>query len=108
MRHDVLGLRVAVESVPQGREAVLEHVYELRALLAGQPPAVRRNLARCVSRAEESLMSGSPDAAAHLRQLHEAADFVSEMRSEDPTSLPLAFRARALKRDLDMPRLVAG
>ena len=108
MRHDVLGLGAAVEQVPQSREAALEHVRALRDLLAEQPPTVRRNLASCITRAEQSLMDGSPEAAAHLRKLHATADFVSEMLSDVPASLPLALRAKALERDLKRPRLVFG
>ncbi len=102
------GPRVAQDSVPESREAVLDHVKELRALLDAQPPAVRRNLTRCIVNAEESLINGSPDAAAHLRRLHETADFVSEMRSSDPMSLSLSLRARALQRNLMRPTLIAG
>jgi hypothetical protein len=108
MTHTFSGPRVAQDCVPDTREAVLDHVKELRALLEAQPPAVRRNLNRCIVNAEESLINGSPDAAAHLRRLHETADFVSEMRSSDPTSVSLSMRAKALQRNLMRPTLITG
>ncbi len=108
MMHEVLGLRAVADEAPESREAVLVHVMELRSMLAAQPPAVRRNLAQCITRAEDALLERSPEAAAHLRKLHKTVDFVSEMLADATTSLPLAQRAKALQRDLARPQLVVS
>ena len=108
MKHDVFATSAVADEAPQPRMAVTWHVEELRSLLDAQPPAIRRNLARCIDAAEASLVQNSPDAASHLRKLHKTAGFVSQMMIDIEKGLPLALRAKALEHALNRPRLVVG